>query len=48
MKLTKIALSLTALVVSSMSVAGTLSTSSMVDILAFDGNVLNPARLRFK
>ncbi|HHW7569772.1 TPA: DUF2057 family protein [Mannheimia haemolytica] len=37
MKLTKIALSLTALVVSSMSVAGTLSTSSMVDILAFDG-----------
>lgn len=31
------ALSLTALVVSSMSVAGTLSTSPMVDILAFDG-----------
>ncbi|HGO5855509.1 DUF2057 family protein [Mannheimia glucosida] len=37
MKLTKIAVSLAALVVSSMSMAGTLSTSSMVDILAFDG-----------
>ena len=37
MKLTKMALTLTALVVSSMSVASTLSSSSAVEILAFDG-----------
>ena len=37
MKLTKMALTAAALVVSSMSVAGTLSSSNMVEILAFDG-----------
>lgn len=37
MKLTKMVLTAAALVVSSLSVAGTLSSSSMVEILAFDG-----------
>ncbi|QIM66879.1 hypothetical protein A4G16_05580 [Mannheimia granulomatis] len=37
MKLTKMALALSTLFISSMSVAGTLSSSSMVEILAFDG-----------
>lgn len=37
MKLTKMALALGTLLVSSMSVAGTLSSSHFVDILAFDG-----------
>ncbi|EXI62936.1 hypothetical protein MHD_01985 [Mannheimia granulomatis] len=37
MKLTKMAAALSALLISSMSVAGTLSSSHFVDILAFDG-----------
>lgn len=37
MKLTKMAIALTTLFVSSMGIAGTLSSSSMVEILALDG-----------
>lgn len=38
MKLTKLALAASTLFISSMSMAGTLSATSMVDIIAFDGH----------